>query len=178
MNTNDIFQSKHSRFVSYLAIVSIMAAMYLIVQGVSNLMMLSSLKNSTEYRIAEQMIPASLVSPSGTMLEILFQFAGIVASIGLWNRLNWGRIMYMIVLSTMTVWETISTVNSYLSLSQYLNAAGLSGSWIALLFSNFITASISGYILWKLSTKEVRNEFLSKREGAEKIQHPPLQRRM
>ncbi len=150
---------KRSRFVTNLALFSIMVGIFLIFQNISNLMTTNSLENSPEYRMAQQMMPSMTVSPTATIFEILLQFAGIIASIGLFIRRNWGRISYMVLLSVITVWEIVSSVQSYLSLSKYLQGFGMESSLNLLIFGNILALGINIYLIWKLSTKEVRDEF-------------------
>jgi hypothetical protein len=154
--------SHKSRFITYLALFSIVAAVYTIIQDVSNMVMLNSLNSSPEYRMAEKLMPSLSVSPSGTIVEIILQAAGIVASIGMFNRLNWGRVMYIIVLSAVTVWGIITSMTSYLSFSQYLNAYGIGGSLSLMIIGNSLVLGITVYLVWKLSTSTIRDEFVKK----------------
>ncbi len=150
---------KRSRFVTNLALFSIMVGIFLIFQNISNLMMTNSFENSPEYRLAQQLIPSISVSPTTTLFEIFLQFAGIVASIGLFVRRNWGRISYMVLLSVITVWEIVSSIQSYLSLSKYLQGFGMESSLNILIFGNILALGINIYLIWKLSTSEIRSEF-------------------
>jgi len=155
-------QIQRSRFITYLAIFSIAAALFLIIEDISNLMLLNSLSSRPEYRMAEQMMPTLSVSPTETIFEMLLQVLGIIASIGMFNRLNWGRKMYIIILSAITIWGIISSYMSYLSLSQYLNAAGMGGSLSLMILGNIIALGITVYLIRKLSAKKVVDEFLQR----------------
>lgn len=155
-------QLQKSRFITNLALFSIMVAIFFIFQNISNLITLNSLETKTEYRIAEQLMPSMSISPTGTIFEILLQFAGIIATIGLYMRLNWGRVSYMVILSVITVWGIVSSIMTYFSLSQYLNGVGMGGSLSLLIFWNVLALGINIYLIWKLSTREVRNEFLKR----------------
>ncbi len=94
----------------------------------------------------------------------MLQFLGIVASIAMFNRLNWGRVMYISVLIVVTLWGIISSFVSYLSLAQYLNAFGMGGSLSLMIIGNALSLGITIYFVWKLSTREIRDEFLKRRE--------------
>jgi hypothetical protein len=153
-------ESKKSRFVTNLALFSIIAAAFMIFQNISNLLTVNSFQSRPEFRMAEQMMPSMAVSPTESIIDILLQFAGIIASIGLFNRLNWGRVSYMVVLSVITVWGIVSGIISYLSLSQYLKGYGMESSFSIFILGNILALSISVYLIWKLSTKEIRSEFL------------------
>ncbi len=150
---------ERSRFITYLALFSIVVAAYFIFEGLSNLIFMGSITNRPEYRLAEQMMPSLTVSPTQTIIDILLQFAGIIASIGLFNRLNWARIMYMVVLSVITVWGIVSGILSYLSLSEYLRAYGLGSSLSLVLLWNAVGLGITIYIVWMLSSQKIREEF-------------------
>jgi hypothetical protein len=152
-------QPQRSRFVTNLALFSIMAGIYLMFQNVVTLMTTNSLENSPEYRMAEQLMPSMSVSPTATIFEIVLQFSGIIASIGLYIRLNWGRISYMVLLSVITVWGIVSSITTYLSLSKYLNVVGMGGSLSLLIFGNALALGINIYLIWKLSSREVKDEF-------------------
>lgn len=148
-----------SRFISNLALFSIMVGIFLIFQNVSNLMMNNSFENSPEYRMAQQLMPSISVSPTTTLFEIFLQFAGIVASIGLFIRRSWGRISYMVLLSVITGWEIASSIQSYYSLSKYMQGFGMESSLNILIFGNILALGINIYLIWKLSTSEIRDEF-------------------
>lgn len=150
---------KRSRFVTNLALFSIIVGIFLIFQNISNLMMTNSIGNNPEYRMAQQLMPSMSVSPTVTLFEIVLQFAGIIASIGLFIRRNWGRISYMVLLSVITVWEIVSSILTYLSLSKYLQGFGMESSLNILIFGNILALGINIYLIWKLSTSEIRGEF-------------------
>lgn len=152
-----------SRFVNNLAMMSIVVGIYMIYQDISNLTMLQTLSSSPEYRMAEQMMPSLSVSPAETMFDIFMQAAGIIGSVGLMLRMNWGRILYIAVLSIVTLWGIISGIMSYLSISTYLGSIGMGGSLSLLLMGNVVMLVIAGYIVWKLSTEKIRNEFIDRR---------------
>jgi hypothetical protein len=151
---------ERSRFVTLLAGTSIMLMVYFSYQGISNLRMMQSLQERPEYRIAEQMMPSMSVSPAAIYGELSLYLLGIAASIAMVNRLNWGRVMYMIVLSVSTVWEIVSSISSYLSLSHYLNVVGMGDSFAVVLFGNVLIAGFNIAIVWKLSTKTIKAEFV------------------
>lgn len=155
-------QSQKSRFISYLSLFSIVAAILLIVEDISNMAMLNSFSSRPEYRMAEQLMPSLSVSPAETILEIGLQVLGIVASVGMFNRLEWGRKMFIVILSAITLWGIISSMMSYLSLSKYLDAYGMGGSLSLMLIGNALALGVSVYLVWKLSTKEIRDEFLKR----------------
>lgn len=149
---------KRSSFISYLALFSIVIALFMIYESVSNMVLLNSMNNSPEYRIAEEMMPSLKISPMETFVEITMQIVGIIASIGLFMRLNWGRILFMIVLSMMTIWGIVSSIQSYLSLSQYFKGYQLGSSLELVILGALVAVGVNIYLLWKLSTKEVREE--------------------
>ena len=151
---------KKSRFVTNLALFSIMVGFFLIAQNISMLLSTNSLENSPEFRMAQQLMPSISISPTATILESVLQFAGIIASIGLYMRMNWGRVAYMVLLSVITVWEIISSIQSYFSLSKYLQGFGMESSLSLLVLGNILALAINIYLIWKLSAREIRDEFL------------------
>ncbi len=136
----------------------------MIIEGISNIAMLNSLNSRPEFAMAEKLMPSLSISPTETIVEIMLQFLGIVASIAMFNRLNWGRVMYISVLIVVTLWGIISSFVSYLSLAQYLNAFGMGGSLSLMIIGNALSLGITIYFVWKLSTREIRDEFLKRRE--------------
>lgn len=149
-----------SRFVTQLGIISIFIAMILIVQGLSTLSSLKALSNSPLGKMAEQMMPSMSISPAGIYAELFLYILGIAASIAMINRLDWGRVIYMIVISAATVWGIVSSIASYVSMSHYLNAAGMGDSFALLMVGNVLIAAFNAAIIWKLSTKTIKAEFL------------------
>lgn len=156
---------ERSRFITYLALFSIVAAVYFIFQDISNLLFVRSITSTPEYHMAEQLMPTLPISSFDAIIDIILQFAGIIASIGLFNRLNWGRIAYMTLLSVITVWGIVSSIVSYLSLSQYLAAYGLGSSLSLVIVWNAVALGITIYIVWRLSSQKIREEFDVSKKG-------------
>lgn len=149
-----------SRFVTYLGAISIILSVFTIYQDVSNLQMMNSLQSRPEFRIAEQMMPSLTISPTETIVEIILYIAGIIASIVLLNRLDWGRVMYLWVLTTITVWGVISSISSYLSVEEYLKGYGGETPLMLIFLGNVFSIGINIYLAKKLTSIEIRNEFL------------------
>jgi len=152
---------KRSRFITNLALFSIMVGIYLMFQSILTLMTTNSIENNPEYQMAQQLMPTLSVSPTATIFEIVLQFAGIIASIGLYIRSNLGRISYMVMLSIITVWGIVASIMSYLSLSKYLQGYGIESSLSLMVFGNILALGIIIYLIWKLSTNEIKDEFLN-----------------
>jgi len=152
---------KRSRFITNLALFSIMVGIYLMFQNILTLMTTNSFENNPEYQMAQQLMPTLSVSPTATIFEIVLQFAGIIASIGLYIRSNLGRISYMVMLSIITVWGIVASIMSYLSLSKYLQGYGIESSLSLMVFGNILALGINIYLIWKLSTNEIKDEFLN-----------------
>lgn len=153
-------RSSQSRFVDILAKISIVVAAYLIIDGIMNLNFISTFKTSSEYRIAEQFMPSAIVSPTVTIIEIILQGVGIIASIAMLKRLNWGRVLYISVLALISLSGIISSLRLHLSMSKYLDAFGLGSSLTMLIVWYLITIGINGFIIWKLTTKDILKEFV------------------
>jgi hypothetical protein len=148
-------QSRKSRFITILSIVSIMAALYSIVENISTL----SMQSSPEFQIARQLLPSAFISSTTILIEITLNIAAIIASIGLFMRLNWGRIMYMVVLSLFTVWEIYLSISSYMALNALLTGYGLGSSLSLIVFWSVLGVGINIFLIWKLSSDNIRFEF-------------------
>lgn len=148
-----------SRFITNLALFSIMVGIYLMFQNIVTLMSTNEIENTLEYQMAQKFMPPVTVSPTTTLFEIILQFAGIIASIGLFMRKTWGRMSYMVLLSVLTVWGIVSSIQSYLLLAEYMNGFGVESSISLLIFGNILALGINIYLIWKLSTSEIRDEF-------------------
>ncbi len=148
-----------SRFITNLALFSIMVGIYLMFQNIVTLISTSSLESSLEYKMAQQLMPSMTVSPTTTLFEIILQLSGIIASIGLFMRRNWGRISYMVILSVLTVWGIITSIQSYLLLSKYMSGFGMESSISLVILGNILALGINIYLIWKLSTNEICDEF-------------------
>lgn len=148
-------QSGRSRFITILSIVSIMVALYSIVENISTL----SMQSSQEFQIVKQFLPSAFISPTTIFMEIALNIAAIVASIGLYMRLNWGRIMYMIVLILITAWEIYSSISSYMALNALLTGYGLGSSLSLIIFGTIFGVALDIYLIWKLSSDNIRLEF-------------------
>ena len=148
-------QSRKSRFITILSIVSIMAALYSIVENIPTL----SMQSSPEFQIARQLLPSAFISSTTILIEITLNIAAIIASIGLFMRLNWGRIMYMVVLSLFTVWEIYLSISSYMALNALLTGYGLGSSLSLIVFWSVLGVGINIFLIWKLSSDNIRFEF-------------------
>ena len=149
-----MFQTR-SRFVTYVALFSIAVAFYSIIEGFSTL----SMQNSGMMSLAQQMFPGVEVSTTVTVFEIILNAFGLVASVGLFMRRNWGRLSYMAVLSITTVWEIYSSISTTMALEQMMAQVGMGSTLPLIIFWSIVGFGISLYILWKLSTPEIKTEF-------------------
>ncbi len=142
-----------SRFITVLALISIMGAFYSIMQDFFTL----SLQSSAEFGIARQLLPSAMISPAEIYFDITLSIAGIAASVGLFMRRNWGRIMYMAVLSLYTLWSIYSSISTYAAFDMLLKGYG--GSLSLILFWSVLGLGINIYLIWRLSSYAVRQEF-------------------
>ena len=148
-------QSGKSRFITILSIISIMVALYSIVENISTL----SMQSSPEFQIVKQLLPSAFISPTTILVEIALNVAAIIASIGLFMRLNWGRVLYMVVLVLITVWEIYSSISSYMALNALLTGYGLGSSLSLIVFGTIFGVGLNIYLIWKLSSDNIRFEF-------------------
>jgi hypothetical protein len=148
-------QPRKSRFITILSTISIMVAFYSITQSITTL----SMQNSPEFQMAKQFLPSTFISPTSIYFEIFLNVAAIIASIGLFMRLNWGRMMFMVVLAIVTIWEIYSSISSYLALNSFLKQYGIGSSLTIIVFWAIFGIAINIYLIWKLSSEDVRREF-------------------
>ena len=148
-----------SRFVTFLSLASVIACGALIAQDVSTLSMIRSIEEQPLVRTMQGIIPEAVISPVDSYVDIIIQFFGIAASIALWNRLEWGRTMYITVLSSATVWNIIASFRSALSLSALSPLARTEGAMAIAILSAVASGGLSAWIIWKLMQREVREEF-------------------
>jgi hypothetical protein len=148
-------QSGKSRFITILSIISIMVALYSIVENISTL----SMQSNPEFQIVKQLLPSAFISPTTILIEISLNAVAIIASIGLYMRLHWGRVMYMVVLSLFTGWEIYASISSYMALNTLLTGYGFGNSLSLIVFWSILGVGLNIYLLWKLSSDNIKLEF-------------------
>lgn len=144
-----------SRFINILSTISIMVALYSIVENYSTLSMQSNL----EFQLVRQFMPSAFVSPVKVSIEIALNVAVIMASIGLYLRWNRGRVMYMIVVALITVWEIYSSISSFLALNRLLTGYDVGSSLSLIVVGASAGICINIFLIWKLSSADIRFEF-------------------
>jgi len=152
--------SERSRFITVLAYSSIILQLYFAYEAVSNLAFMNSMYQRPELQIADQMLPSMAVSTTGTAIELVVYLFGIIASAAMLFRYNWGRLMYMVILTIITLWGIGISMESYLSVSELLRSLGLGESLTLLLLGSILSLGVNGVLLWKLSREEIRKEFM------------------
>lgn len=153
-------QNRKSQFVTLLSLFSIVVAFYFVFENVSAF----SMQNNPEMQLAKQFLPSVFVSPAALYFEILLNIIIIIASIGLFLRLNWARIGYMIVLSLTTVWEIYSSINAYYALDSFLEGYNLGNSLMLIVFWSLLGVGINIYLIRKLTSSDVKLEFARVKE--------------
>lgn len=148
-----------SRFVTLLSVASVIACVLLIAQDISAISMIRSIEEQPMVRTMQGIMPEAVISPVDSYVDIVIQFFGIAASIALWNRLEWGRKLYITVLASATVWNIIASFRSALALSDLAPVTGTAGTMVIAMLSAAASAGLSGWIIWKLMQQEVREEF-------------------
>jgi len=169
-----------STFVSGLAIVSAAVALYLFMSDLFALVATYSLTNSSAYRGAlrqlETIAPdaGSLLFDSTWMtttqlISLALNAVTVVASVALFRRVRWGRISFVWLVWIQTVYYIASSIVGYFMARSFAEKSGLgpllgSSSMVvmgesALIFGSVVSVGIAAFILWKLSSNEVRGEF-------------------
>ena len=149
-----MFQTR-SRFVTYVALISIAVSFYSIIEGFSSL----SMQNSGVMAFAQQTFPGMAVSTTATVFEIILNAIGLVSSVGLFMRRKWGRVSYMAVLSVATVWQIYSSISTSIAMQNMMAQVGMEGMLSLVVLWSVIGLGISLYVLWKLNTPDIKIEF-------------------
>ena len=123
-----MFQTR-SRFVTYVALISIAVSFYSIIEGFSSL----SMQNSGVMAFAQQTFPGM--------------------------RRKWGRVSYMTVLSVATVWQIYSSISTSIAMQNMMAQVGMEGMLSLVVLWSVIGLGISLYVLWKLNTPDIKIEF-------------------
>lgn len=147
--------SQRSRFVTVLAIVSLASAFFSLAQNFSTL----SMQSSSEFEIVQSLLPSGMIPATEIYFEILLNIAALIVSVALFMRSRKGRIAYMIVLGIYAVWELYSGISSYYRYNDLLAGMGFGKPLSLILFWSVIGMGITVFILWKLSTPEIKSEF-------------------
>lgn len=150
-----IEQPTRSRFVTLLAIFSIVVAFVSVYQSFS----LLSMQNSPEFEIVKQFVPSGLISSTQIYFEILLNCAAIIVSTALFLRLRWGRISYIVVLGIYTLWEIYSGISTYYQFSSLLTGVDPKGSLSLILFLSLVGVGINIFLIRKLSSVDIKVEF-------------------
>lgn len=149
-----------SSFITILAIVSILLQMLMIYEGIQTLRMAASIQSMPGFAIAQEMMPELAVSPESVYSEMALYLAGIAASIAMLRRMNWGRLLYIAVLTGITGWQIASGISSYRMLAAFEGLPGTSGALPILVLGTVLGAVLNGVIAVKLLSKDVRKEFV------------------
>ena len=169
-----------SAFVSIIAITSAGAAVFLFGTDLIALISYITLTNSSDYRFAMQQIEAFqpgggsvLLSPawvlSTTVISLGLNVASLVASIGLFRRKKWGRLSYILLAWSQAAYFLASSVAGYFFARSFAENSGVGqlldsssmflASGFAVVIGVIIAIAVAGFLTWKLSSQEVRNEF-------------------
>ena len=173
-----------SLFVSALAIVSIVIALTLLVNDAISLISYVSLTQSAAYRLVERELemlePGSGSAALGSTFTVGLGIIGILlnagcvgASVGVFLRKGWGRMSYIFLAWFQAVFFLASSVATYIGARSLIERSGvgslLNGSALfniagyALAISAIVAFAVAIFVTRKLSSPEVRAEFLQER---------------
>ncbi len=155
-------------------------ALFLCVTDITGLISYINLTNSSEYQMAMRLLQTyqpdagSLALNSewtlaSSIVSLALNVATIVVSFALFKRMKWGRISFISLVWIQTVYFIVSSIGGYYMVQSVLGKTGIGqlvgGSGI-MAFGEFVAASgfiiilgIALFIVWKLSSEEVRGEF-------------------
>lgn len=104
-----------------------------------------------------------------SIISLVLNVATIVASFALFRRMKWGRISFISLVSVQTVYYVASSIGGYYmaqsflgnpAMAQLVGGSGIMAfGEIAVAASIVVVVSTALFIVWKLSSKEVRGEF-------------------
>jgi hypothetical protein len=150
---------QRSSFVTILAVISIMLQMLMIYEGVQTLRMAESISSMPGFAMAQEMMPDLVISPAAVYSEMALYLLGIAASVAMLRRFNWGRVLYIAVLTGITGWQIASGIGSYRMLSAFEGLPGTGGTLPLLIVGTVLGVVMNGVIAVKLLSKDVRKEF-------------------
>ena len=169
---------ERSTFVTGIAIVSLVFGAFLLVSDVSGLVSYVELTNSSEYQMAMKLME-TYQPDSGLMLVnsqwmvvtniigLIINIGTIVASYGLFVRKAWGRISYISLLGIQTAYYIGTSLGGYYlaqTITKNAGAVGASGLWafggFTTIVGMIIVVATAVFIIRKLSSKNIRNEFV------------------
>ncbi|NUN68912.1 MAG: hypothetical protein HUU02_04280 [Bacteroidetes bacterium] len=148
-----------SSFITILAVISIILQLLMIYEGFETLRMAESIRSMPGFAIAQEMMPGLSVSPTEVYGEMSLYLLGIIASVALWLRRDWGRKMYLAVLTGITGWQIATGISSYRMLSAFDGLPGTGGTLPLLVMGTVLGVAVNGVIAVKLLSQEVRKEF-------------------
>lgn len=149
-----------SSFITILAVVSVLLQILMIYEGIQTLRMAASIQSMPGFAIAQEMMPELAVSQESLYGEMALYLVGIAASIAMLRRMNWGRLLYIAVLTGITGWQIASGISSYRMLATFEGLPGTSGALPVLVIGTILGAVLNGVIAVKLLSKDVREEFV------------------
>ncbi len=149
-----------SRFVTTLSVLSIFISLYQIYETIRSMTAFDTLTRMNGLGLTNGMLESLMPSPAGAYLEIALAVALIGASVMMLKRMEMGRRAYIVTLAAGSLWTTVSTIQSYQSLSQYLSMPSVQENALLLMFlSVAVTIGIAWYVIRKLTREELRKEF-------------------
>jgi hypothetical protein len=141
-------------------VLSIFISLYQIYETIRSMSALDALSQMKGLGMSDAMLESIMPSPAAGYLEIVLALLLIGASVMMLKRMELGRRAYMGILAAGSLWTTVSTIQSYQSLSQYLSMPSVQENALLLMFlSVALTIGIAWYVIWKLTREEFRKEF-------------------
>ena len=180
---NDLTESSappRSRFITSLAMISLLVCIVLLVSDVAGLISYLTLTNSAAYQMAIRQISTympgarSMLFNSGPMVmssvvSIILNSASIIASLALVQRKRWGRDSFVWLIWIQTGYYVISAVSGYFLARSFARETGLFGQTLvsgSLMLGGYVALvgvilllSTAIFLTRKLSSPEVRREF-------------------
>ena len=175
------FKPPKSPFVSVLAITSAAAAVFLFGTDLIAVISYITLTNSPAYKFAMQQIDAFqpggssiLLSPTWvlttTIMSLGLNAASLVASIGLFRRMRWGRLSYIMLVWFQAAYFLASSAAGYFLARSFAEDSGVgqllysssmfAAGGYAVAIGAVIAVAVAVFLTWKLSSQAVRNEFV------------------
>jgi len=169
-----------SAFVSIIAITSAAAAIFLFGSDLIALVSYVTLTNSSAYKFAMQQIDAFeaggsslLISPAWVLattgVSLVLNAATLAASIGLFRRMKWGRVSFILLAWLQAFYFLATSAAGYFMARSFAESSGVgqlldssplfAAGGYAVVIGIVIALAVAVFLTWKLSSREVRNEF-------------------
>lgn len=151
-------------------------AVFLFVSEMNNMISYVNLTSSPEYRMAMEQIKAYATGSmlfntewmlTTSIISLVLDATTFIVSFGLFKRKKWGRISYVLLVWIQAGYYVCSAIGGYYlarsfasQIGQLIGTTGiLAFGGYATVFGALIVVATAAFVVWKLSSESVRQEF-------------------